>query len=243
MSCGFSYLFAYIFGVHKNYHLFFSKPIFISIILILTTFLLGVWQLQRLEWKNILIENFNELKTSTAIELSNVTKKEFIKIKSKGTINRNNKIFFPAKTYNGKVGVRIASEFTSENGSVYLIDEGWFKNSDFKYFKSNKDIFEENIIGYIRYPREAKLFTPINNVLKNEWYTYNLEEISDFFSQSLNKAIFIKKLNPNKESFLISSTHIHQFRNNHLQYAITWFCMSFAFFIMFLVYLKKNKNE
>ena len=29
--------------------------------------------------------------------------------------------------------------------------------------------------------------------------------------------------------------------NNHLQYAITWFLMSFAFFVLFLVYLKKNK--
>ena len=44
-----------------------------------------------------------------------------------------------------------------------------------------------------------------------------------------------------EESFLIPSELKPTFRNNHLQYAITWFLMSFAFFVLFLVYLKKNK--
>ena len=242
MLFGFFYLFVFIFGVHKKTKSLF-KPIFISIVLIFLTFLLGIWQLQRLSWKNSLIQNFDELKISDAINLSLATNKEFIKIKSKGTINRNNKVFFPAKTYNGKVGVRLASEFISDDGEIYLIDEGWFINSDYEYFKNNTDIFEEDILGYIRFPRDAKLFTPKNNIVNNDWYTYDLKEISNFFSSSLNQVFFIKKINTNKESFLISSNYEHQFRNNHMQYAITWFCMSFSFLIMFLVYLKTNKND
>ena len=232
----------FISGVHKNSQLLF-KSIFISILLILTTFSLGVWQLQRLIWKDSLIKNYNEIRTSEAIDLSLAIKEEFIKIKSKGTINRNNKVFFPAKTYKGKAGIRLASEFISENGRIYLIDEGWFNNSDFEYFKNNNDNFKESITGYIRFPREEKFFTPKNDSIRNEWYTYNLEEISNYFPSNINQVFFIKKLNSNKENFLISSSHIHQFRNNHLQYAITWFCMSFAFLIMFLVYVKKNKDE
>ena len=242
MLFGFSYLYVFIFGVRKNSQSLF-KPTFISIILILTTFILGVWQLQRLNWKNSLIKSFEELKTSDAIDLSLILKEEFIKIKSQGIINRKNKIFFPAKTYNGKAGIRLASEFISENGDIYLIDEGWFNNSDFEYFKNNKDVFKEKIEGYIRFPIAAKLFTPKNNLLKNEWYTYDLNEISNFLSPSLNKIFFIKKLNSNKENFLISSTYNNQFRNNHFQYAITWFCMSLVFFVMFMVYIKKNKND
>ena len=243
MLFGFSYSFAYIFGVLKNFSLSLFIPIFISISLIIVTLLLGIWQLQRMNWKNSLIVNFNELKISAATDLSIAQKKEFIKVKSTGIINRNKKIFFPAKTYNGKVGFRIASEFISESGDLYLIDEGWFSNSDFVYFKNNKDVFKEKIVGYIRFPRVKKIFTPKNNIINNEWYTYDLKEISSYFSSSLNQTFFIKKLNPNKESFLIPSTQQHQFSNNHLQYSITWFCMSFAFLIMFLVYVKKNKNK
>ena len=83
----------------------------------------------------------------------------------------------------------------------------------------------------------------LKNKDKINKYTYNLEEIRNFFSSNLNQTFFIKKLNLNKEDFLIPSSHKHQFRNNHLQYAITWFCMSFAFFIMLLIYYRKDKNE
>ena len=48
-------------------------------------------------------------------------------------------------------------------------------------------------------------------------------------------------MSDSEEAFLIPSELIPTFRNNHLQYAITWFVMSFAFFVLFLVYLKKNK--
>ena len=230
-------------GCIKIIKLFLFKPIFITFILILTTCSLGYWQLQRLSWKNNLIKSFNEFNISDPIDLSPTLNKEFVKIKSEGIIYRNHKIFFPAKTYNGKVGYRLASKFISNKGDTYLIDEGWFSNSDFKYFQNNTDIFNVNLLGYIRYPIKRKLFTPNNNKINNEWYTYDLKEISNYLSSPINKIIFIKKINSNKENFLIPSSYKHQFNNNHLQYAITWFSMSFAFLIMFLVYVKKNKNE
>ena len=46
-----------------------------------------------------------------------------------------------------------------------------------------------------------------------------------------------------EEIFLFASEYKHKFRNNHMQYAITWFSMSLAFLIMSIVYLKKNKYE
>lgn len=217
------------------------KLILIFLPFVLVTLILGAWQLYRLDWKNNLIESFNLLGKSNPVELEDAEIKEFLKIKTTGTINRKKKIFFPAKTLNGKAGIRLASEFISNKGKIYLLDEGWFKNNDRSYFKSNNDVFEEVIVGYIRFPRKAKFFTPSNNLRNNEWYTYNLNTISDFLNIPLENKFFIKKMSVNKEVFLIPSSHRHEFRNNHLHYAITWFCMSFSFLILFLVYLKKNK--
>jgi surfeit locus 1 family protein len=228
--------------VHSILKLFSFKPFYISLVLILTTLVLGFWQLKRLVWKNALINTFYDLKSTPAVNIEKVEIREFVKIKLKGTFNRNKKIFFPAKTYNGKAGMRLVSEFTSLDGNKYLIDEGWFDNSKYNYFKNNNDNFKDNIVGYIRYPRAPNFFTPKNNLLRNEWYTYDLISINKFLLSKSNQIFFIKKTNLNRESFLIPSSFHHQFRNNHLQYAITWFCMSLAFFILFLVYLKKNKK-
>ena len=78
MLFGFSYLFAYIFGVPKTFQLFLLKPIFISIILILVTFFLGIWQLYRLDWKNSLIKKFQ---INPIIDLKNsyISPGQFIK--------------------------------------------------------------------------------------------------------------------------------------------------------------------
>ena len=126
-------------------------------------------------------------------------------------------------------------------GENILIDEGWYAEENHEYFLRNAMVFSKEIIGYIRYPRKSKLFTPKNNFTSNEWYTYSLEEIEEFLEIKLNQKYFIKNMSDLQESFLVPSELTTSFRNNHLQYAITWFVMSFAFFVLFLVYLKKNK--
>ena len=60
------------------------------------------------------------------MDLQFAEKTEFLKIKIDAKINRQYKIFFPAKTLNGKSGFRLASILqTIENGNI-LIDEGWY---------------------------------------------------------------------------------------------------------------------
>ena len=61
---------------------------------------------------------------------------------------------------NGKSGFRLASILqTSENENI-LIDEGWYAKENHAYFLTNDNVESKELIGYIRYPRKAKLFTP-----------------------------------------------------------------------------------
>ncbi len=205
------------------------------------TISLGIWQLNRLEWKKNIIKTFNETSSKLPIDLNLAEKTEFKKVKVYGEINRKYKIFFPAKTLNSKSGYRLASILKTINGENILVDEGWYLKDNHQYFLANEKILNKQIIGYIRYPRKAKFFTPKNNFITNEWYTYNLQEIEDYLGIIINKKYFIKSMSNTGEPLIIPSELIPNFRNNHLQYAITWFVMSFAFFVLFLVYLKKNK--
>ena len=205
------------------------------------TISLGIWQLNRLEWKQSIINTFEETSSKSPVDLQFAQKTEFLKIKIDAKINRQYKIFFPAKTLNGKSGFRLASILQTIENENILIDEGWYDQDKHQYFLKNDKIFNKEIIGYIRFPRVAKLFTPKNNFTTNEWYTYNLKEIEKFLGIKINQKYFIKNMSSLNEPFLVPSELTPTFRNNHLQYAITWFVMSFAFFVLFLVYLKKNK--
>ena len=66
------------------------------------TIFLGIWQLQRLEWKEKIIAEFNELKDQNPLSLSMGEMKypnidEFTKVITLGTVDRSKKIFFPLK--------------------------------------------------------------------------------------------------------------------------------------------------
>ena len=74
--------------------------------------------MQRLEWKEKIIAEFNELKDQKPLSLSMGKMKypnidEFTKVITLGTVDRSKKIFFPAKTMNGISGVRICLLYTS----------------------------------------------------------------------------------------------------------------------------------
>ena len=58
----------------------------------------------------------------------------------------------------------------------------------------------------------------------------------------INEKFFIKNMSNYAENFLIPSSQNHNFSNNHLQYAITWFLMSFSFLIIFIIYLFRKKK-
>ncbi len=206
----------------------------------MTTYL-GIWQLDRLKWKEELIYNFNNLQDQKPLSLSMGKMKypsieEFTKIISRGTINRSKKIFLPAKTNNGKNGIRIGSLLTDNHGNNYLIDEGWFPENKYEYFKNNNQIINVEIIGYIRFPTQKKMFTPENSEKLNEWYYYDLQQIQDYIGVKINQKFFIKNMSKYSEDFLVPSSIKHNFTNNHLQYAITWFLMSISFGAIFFVY-------
>ena len=203
--------------------------------------------MQRLEWKEKIIAEFNELKDQKPLSLSMGKMKypnidEFTKVITLGTVDRSKKIFFPAKTLNGISGVRIASLLLDNHGNNYLIDEGWFEQSRYDYFKDNNEIINAEILGYIRYPTQKKMFTPENSISLNEWYYYDLEQIQTFLNVKINQKFFIKNMSNYAENFLIPSSQNHNFSNNHLQYAITWFLMSFSFLIIFIIYLFRKKK-
>ena len=118
-----------------------------------------------------------------------------------------------------------------------MIDEGWFAYDQYDHFLNSSDIISAEILGYLRYPTEKKLFTPKNSPKTNEWYYYDLLEIQQYFGVNINQKFFIKNLSDYGEDFLVPSAIKHNFTNNHLEYAITWFLMSFSIFIIFIIFL------
>lgn len=109
----------------------------------LMTFILGVWQLYRLDWKNDLIDNINNSINSPKIFDRNEEYEELITISLNNDFDLIDKpIFLESKTQQGKVGYHAVLPLTYKNNFYSIINLGWVSDKNPEYIK--------NIIGKIK---------------------------------------------------------------------------------------------
>ena len=93
------------------------------------------------------------------------------------------------------------------------------------------------------FKKDRKYFIPKNNYNENIWYLLNTDEMDSV--HGFSSSSYILKLVDQKyfEEFLIEfkPTNI---KNNHLQYAITWFLMAMFISIFYIYHIKQQvKNR
>jgi surfeit locus 1 family protein len=196
---------------------------------------LGSWQLYRLNWKlNLLSEIENSLKNNP-VEFSKVDKKNYLRIKTSGTIDFNKQIYLYNLNESGKPGFEVINPIIINNEN-YLINRGWIP-----FDKKDKPevnlINEGNIIGTLKLQHKASTFKPDNDINKNYWFTLNREDIFKYTGKKFSDYIIYLNGDYKLPKPKVITANIS---NNHKKYAITWFSMAISILLIYLYFRKKN---
>tara|TARA_B100000073_G_scaffold36418_1_gene27389 strand:+ start:174 stop:779 length:606 start_codon:yes stop_codon:yes gene_type:complete len=196
---------------------------------------LGSWQLYRLNWKlNLLSEIENSLKNDP-VEFSKVNKKNYLRIKTSGTIDFNKQIYLYNLNESGKPGFEVINPVIIDNEN-YLINRGWIP-----FDKKDKPevnlINESNIIGTLKLQHKASTFKPENDINKNYWFTLNREDIFKYTGKKFSDYIIYLNGDYKLPKPKVITANIS---NNHKKYAITWFSMAISILLIYLYFRKKN---
>ena len=212
--------------------LLFSVFVYFIILVLLS---LGFWQLYRLSWKLDLINQIENSLKVEPIELQNVEKKNYLRIKTSGQIDFEKQIYLYNLNETGKPGFEVINPIKIGNEN-YLINRGWIS-----FDKKNKPeiniIDQKNIIGTLMLQSKSSSFKPKNEIDKNYWFTLDREDILKFTGRNFSK--YIIYLNGNYENprpKVITA----KISNNHKKYAITWFSMAISILLIYLYFRKKN---
>jgi len=92
-----------------------------------------------------------------------------------------------------------------------------------------REIEDGKISGNIFFPNETDTFTPEPNIIKNIWFSRDLEKMSNYLNTKPILVILSSKVN---DKSIVTTPLSPNFINNHLQYAITWFSMALAWLFM-----------
>jgi len=203
--------------------------------IILTLLSLGFWQIYRLNWKLELIEQIENSLKNDPVELSNVEKKNYLRIKTSGDIDFDKQIYLYNLNDAGKPGFEVVNpiKIGDEN---YLMNRGWipFEKKDLPELNL---VDQNQIVGTLMLQTKPSTFKPENDIEKNYWFTLNREDISKFTGRNFSE--YVIYLNGD---YKIPKPRVitAKISNNHKKYAITWFSMAISILLIYLYFRKKN---
>ena len=205
------------------------------IFFILVFISLGSWQIIRLNWKNNLILEIENSLKNPPVELTSSNAKNYLKIKTSGSIDLEKQIYLYNLNDTGTPGFEVINPILIGNKN-YLINRGWIP-----FDKKNKSeinlVNQNNIIGTLKTQSKANSFKPKNDIEKNYWFTLNRDDIFKYTGKKFSKYIIYLNGDYSLPKPKVITAKIS---NNHKKYAITWFSMAISILLIYLYFRKKN---
>jgi surfeit locus 1 family protein len=211
---------------------------------------LGMWQMQRLNWKEALIEQVQSGLAADPVPLfgfykstAPISERNRKRVSFNGRVT-NNEAFVYAPSADG-LGYRVVSEFFW-NDKSFLLDLGWIKETQ---KNDERPVGDMRVIGHILFPDDHDAaFTPEPDLEKNIFFSRFTSPIA----QALGATPFLVVV----ETAEIKVDDIWQpydsvrpqpvninFKNDHKEYAITWFSLAFVWFGMTLYLLWRIRQR
>ncbi len=206
---------------------------------------LGIWQLQRLAWKDDILKRletaYSEEETA-AFNFSYMDDNDFAYGRIEGKLLTDKAFLLGPRTKNKEIGNDLIVPLESDQGTI-LVDMGWTNaplDEQPIYHLNGKNVWFE---GLARKPGWNN-FTPDNAPEKNLWYKPDIAEIArikdlknpvPFMLYSQNASHKYDAAFPNNERW--------QPKNDHLQYAFFWFTMATALAAIYILrFIIKRDN-
>jgi surfeit locus 1 family protein len=204
---------------------------------------LGAWQLSRLAEKQELLAALEARAAAPPVNLAEAVNgdwTEFMPVKARGRFDHAHELRKQA-TFDGGPGWQIITPLTSDDGVSVLVDRG---SAPQNYSAAGIGDGPVEITGIVRiHDRGQGIFDPDNDESGNAWYWWDMPamQAAAQFPPNAKVSPFILQLLPQagQARYPVAAAPDTGIRNNHLQYAITWFALA-AVLAVFAVLLAKR---
>ena len=214
---------------------------------------LGTWQLFRLAEKQALLSEVARREAAPPISLGEAlalrdkgSEVEFIRVKTRGTFdNRSER--HKLTSFEGSPGWQIITPFTSTEGIVALVDRGVVSDDLRDAGKRPAEAAPVELTAVIRAHNSGSgFFDPDNDVDGNTWYWWDVPAMlsSIPIAGEMKVAPFVLQALPDADpaKFPRASGPQAQLRNNHLQYAGTWFFLALTLLVIAGLFIRKQRK-
>lgn len=196
---------------------------------------LGTWQVQRLAWKEDILATINgRLAADPAPLQANPVeaRDEYTRVTLSGMPTGDELHVLTSGTQAG-TGYRVISRFVTEDGRAILLDQGLLPLEAKDAAPSTAPM---QVTGTLLWPDDLNSSTPEPDLDKNIWFARDVGGMSAVLDTAPIMVIASNTdpADPRVIALPVASANI---KNDHLQYAITWFSLAIVWAIMTLFLL------
>ncbi len=203
----------------------------------------GTWQVQRLHWKETLIaEREARLAApplSIAVVQSMTAALDHRRIRAAGTFLHEREMHLVARSYRGRVGVRVITPLALPGGGHVLVDRGWVPRArtDPATRPDGQIRKSVEIVGILRAGGRPSTWTPDNTPDDDVWHYVDIPAMATRvgISEVRDFVVFAGPA-PNPGGLPIGTRLVVEVANNHLQYAVTWYALAAVLAAIYLIY-------
>jgi surfeit locus 1 family protein len=220
------------------------KLTIVTVIVFALMMALGVWQLQRLQWKLGLIAAANANLGAPVISLDQALSMgadaaQYHRVAVTGRFDNAKEAYVFTTDAQGTPVYHVVAPLILADGRVLMIDRGYvpLEMRDPATRAAGLLAGEQRVVGVWRVPDAPGLFTPVPDMAKRVWYSRDVMAMAKVDRETLAAAVIIEAdATTNPGGWPKGGQTVVQFRNDHLQYAITWFALGVVLLGVYLAY-------
>lgn len=223
---------------------------------------LGSWQLNRLAWKEALIERVATRSTLPPVGLPpevvwpavDADTNDYTPVEVTGRFlhDREVHVFHTLTKPRGPVGGQgyfVMTPLARADGTFVVVNRGFvpLDRKDPATRTGGQVEGEVTVRGILRRPEEANSFTPANDPAKNVWFTRDARRIAAAVGLPADRTFpftLDKAAEPVPPGGLPQGGETTvTFPNNHLQYAVTWYGLALTLVGVFLAFARARLRQ
>ncbi|MGB3244841.1 MAG: SURF1 family protein [Sulfitobacter sp.] len=200
---------------------------------------LGIWQVQRLAWKQSVIADIQARIAADPVALPadpDPARDAYRPVAVTGVIDTNYLRVLVSQKEAG-AGYRIITALSHPDGPI-LLDRG-FIPADGTVPSAPRDPVPQTYIGNLQWPQETDSFTPAPDLAGNIWFARDVVAMAAVLG---TRPILLVQRAPPATDQLLEPMPVDTARipNDHLQYAITWFSLAAIWLAMSFYFVRRR---
>ncbi len=189
---------------------------------------LGVWQLQRLHWKEALLAEINDKIASAPGPLPahpSQAEDPYRPVEISGHFEPAELDVLVSSRDFGP-GFRLISPFVTDDGRRVMVDRGFVPTEK---REAPRSFGAMQLVGNLHWPDERESFTPEDDPAGNWWYARDVAKMAAALGTEPVLVIARSTTDPEILPMPVSTEGV---RNKHFEYAMTWFLFALTWVMM-----------